>query len=312
VAAGAFALVPAGSALAAGRPSARTGPATQVTSSSAVVTGSVNPNGRATSFYVQYGLSKGYGSQTGFYESDTRSASEPVTIPVTNLAAFTTYHYRLVAINEFGRSTGADRSFRTARIPLSLAIAAYPNPVVFRHPTTIAGALRGTGNGNRPVQLQASSFPYAAGFVNVGNSLNTGPSGEFSFNVLSLNLNTQFRVVTVGSRPVISPIVTAQVTVGVTLAVSARRVRRGARVRFHGSLVPAEDGAPLAIQKLVRRRWVTVAGAVAHHVGRGGSSSFRRRLRIRRGGFYRVYAVIRDGAHYPVAISSPVYLTTHR
>ncbi|HEX2016836.1 MAG TPA: hypothetical protein VGN69_09085 [Solirubrobacteraceae bacterium] len=300
-----------GSAAGAGRPVVHTGPATQVTPSSATLTGSINPNGRASSYFFQFGVSRSYSGQSGFYESDSRSVNEPLSVPVSNLAADTTYHYRLVAINEFGRSVGPDRSLKTAKIPLSLAIVAYPNPVAFRSATTIAGTLSGTGNGNRAVQLQANAFPYTGGFVNQGNPELTNPSGTFAFNVLSLSINTQFRVITVGSRPVASPPVTAEVAVTVGLSPVPRRVRRGARVRFRGSLTPAEDGAPLAVQKLVHRRWVTVAGTSAHHGGRT-SSSFQRRVRVRRSGLYRVYATIRDGAHYRTAISSPVYITAHR
>ena len=44
----------------------------------------------------------------------------------------TTYHYRLVATNATGTALGADRTFVTAKIPLSLAITAAPNPVALR------------------------------------------------------------------------------------------------------------------------------------------------------------------------------------
>src|SRR5438132_8378511 len=49
---------------AAGAPSATTGPALSVTSTSANLTGSVNPNGQSTTYAFQFGTTTGYGSQT--------------------------------------------------------------------------------------------------------------------------------------------------------------------------------------------------------------------------------------------------------
>ena len=57
----------------------------------------------------------------------------------------------------------------TAKIPLSLAITAAPNPVAVGGPVTLEGTLTGTGSANAPVQLQEETFPYTAGFTNIGN-----------------------------------------------------------------------------------------------------------------------------------------------
>jgi len=51
-------------AAAAGSPSVTTGGASSVTSSSATVSGSVNPNGEATMYAFQYGTTSGYGHET--------------------------------------------------------------------------------------------------------------------------------------------------------------------------------------------------------------------------------------------------------
>src|SRR4051794_19085406 len=53
----------------AGPPGARTGPPTGVGAGSATLTGSVDPRGRATSWYFEYGRTTGYGARTA-----TRSA----------------------------------------------------------------------------------------------------------------------------------------------------------------------------------------------------------------------------------------------
>src|SRR5919109_1392275 len=51
-------------AIAASAPSATTGPALSLTSSSANVTGTVNPNGQSTTYSFQFGTTTAYGAQT--------------------------------------------------------------------------------------------------------------------------------------------------------------------------------------------------------------------------------------------------------
>src|SRR5260370_21266997 len=58
------ALVGAGGAAAASPPTASTGPVTTIGPTSATVSGSVNPNGTATTWHVSYRTTTSYGSQT--------------------------------------------------------------------------------------------------------------------------------------------------------------------------------------------------------------------------------------------------------
>src|SRR4051812_19458267 len=57
-------VVPAAAAVAAGPPSATTGAASSVTQSSATVSGTVDPQGIATTYRFEYGTSSSYGLQT--------------------------------------------------------------------------------------------------------------------------------------------------------------------------------------------------------------------------------------------------------
>ena len=59
-------------------------------------------------------------------------------------AAGTTYHYRIVAISPAGTTDGKDRTFTTAKVPLSLR-SPVPNPVMFGNPFLVEGNLSGTG-----------------------------------------------------------------------------------------------------------------------------------------------------------------------
>lgn len=76
---------------------AATGPPAQISPSSAVVSGVVNPNGQATGWTFQYGTSAFYGSYTT--GSVVAASSKPAIVfaRITGLASATVFHYRLIA-----------------------------------------------------------------------------------------------------------------------------------------------------------------------------------------------------------------------
>jgi hypothetical protein len=92
-------------------PEANTGSATSVGSSSAVLHGTVSPNGLTTTYYFEYGATNAYGLATA---SRTTDADASVSETAGGLSTDTTYHYRLVATNSSGTGHGPDRSFQTA------------------------------------------------------------------------------------------------------------------------------------------------------------------------------------------------------
>ncbi len=97
-------------------PAATTGTA-QVNGGSAVLSGSVTPNGLATSYYFEFGTSANYGQQTAPQSAGSGTSAVSVAATVSGLAADTTYHYRLVAAGPNGAfSIGADRTFTTGGV----------------------------------------------------------------------------------------------------------------------------------------------------------------------------------------------------
>lgn len=285
----AAALAGAGGAVAAvTAPEATTGPATQVTYGSAVLTGTANPHGAETLYYFQYGLTKLYGNQTAIASAGSGKAPAAVQLPVAGLSPLTQYHYRLVAVNPAGATIGADRTFLTTAIPLSLQILAAPSPVVFGSPVTIQGTLSGTANGNREVVLQGVPFGSTAGFQPVGNPELTSATGGFSFTLASLASNTQFRVVAAANPAVVSPVTEAQVAVKVVSHIG--RSRRAGRIRVFGTVTPAEPGMHVSIVRTVHGRSVS-AGTTALRALSATSSSFSVVVPHRRG-VYRVFAKI--------------------
>jgi hypothetical protein len=277
-------------AQAASQATVTTGPAKEVGDATAVLTGSVNPNGSDTSYYFQYGLTRTYGSQSAIVGAGAGTRAVPVRVIISGLAPITQYHYRLVAVNGAGASAGKDQTFLTKKVPLSLGILASPNPVLFGGTALIQGTLSGTGNAGQPVILQANAFPFTAGFQDVGNAELTSATGTFTFVVPTMTVVTQFRVRTVG-KTVLSLVSTESVAVRVSSHIGHARRRHFAR--FYGTVVPAEDGAQVAILRLVHGHNVLVGGTTLHHRN-AASSQFSRAVRVR-AGVYRVL-VVTNGA----------------
>jgi hypothetical protein len=289
-------------------PGVTTGGAARITSQSATLTGQVNPRGQATTYVFEYGRTTAYGARTSPASAGQGGYAVAAAAAVLALAPGTPYHFRLVAQNASGVARGADRTFRTAAQPLALALVATPNPVAFGAPVTITGTLSGTGNARRTVQLQQRPFPYVGGFAPVGNAVVTDGRGGFAVALLSVALSTQYRAVVAGRAGLVSPVVTLGVQAAVRATVTRRRVRRGGRVRFSGTVRPTEVGRPLAIQKRRGTRWVTVSGMLVR-AGRADYGVFGKTIRIRRGGDYRIYAGAGSGATVP-AVSRAIRIRT--
>ena len=94
-------------------PAVTTGSASRISHSSAGVSGVVNPEGQATTYYFRYGTTTAYGVQTG--PTSAGSGTGPVGVHATmyGLTANTTYHYQLVAQSAGGTSYGADQTLAT-------------------------------------------------------------------------------------------------------------------------------------------------------------------------------------------------------
>jgi hypothetical protein len=285
--------LPASSQAKSTRPAADTGAVADLAAQSATLLGRVNAKGARTTYTFQYGPTKRYGALTPNGVASANAGTINVTAALGGLASFTTYHYRLVATNRNGTTRGADRTFKTTRLPLGLSLVATPNPVPFGRPVVLAGTLSGTGSANRRILLQSNPFPYTQGFAPTTNVQLTNAAGQFAFPLLSVALNTQFRAV-IPDTSIASQIVTLGVAVRVATNTSATRVRTGHRVRFFGTVRPARPGAQFAIQLLRRGAWRTVAGGIVHGSG-GGVSRYAKRVRIHHGGQYRVFVAIADG-----------------
>lgn len=109
-------LLAGGIALGAGSAGATTDAATAITSTGATVNGTVNPNGAATNYAFQWGLTTSYGNEAPLpaASAGAGSAGVPVSLALGGLASGTVYHFRVIASNAAGVATGADETFTTA------------------------------------------------------------------------------------------------------------------------------------------------------------------------------------------------------
>lgn len=100
-----------------GAPLATTGDASAVERTSATLNGTVDPNLTLTTYHFEYGTTTDYGSSTTPESAGSGDDPEPVDAALAGLTPDTTYHFRLVAENPNGTSTGEDATFRTPANP---------------------------------------------------------------------------------------------------------------------------------------------------------------------------------------------------
>jgi hypothetical protein len=89
--------------------------ASGVSSSSATLNAKVNPHGKPTQVFFEYGPSTGYGKTAPVPPTPIGSGEEPVLAEghVQALEPSTLYHYRAVAVDELGEFHGSDHTFTT-------------------------------------------------------------------------------------------------------------------------------------------------------------------------------------------------------
>lgn len=110
-------------------PSAQTGPASSVGTTSATVSGDVDPDGASATYAFELGVYAGANTQFGVVASGSTGAStSPVTetLDLNGLQPGTTYAYRIAISSGYGDSVGAPVTFTTAGLPSALSV---PSPL---------------------------------------------------------------------------------------------------------------------------------------------------------------------------------------
>jgi hypothetical protein len=95
--------------------------ATPITQSLVTLHGEFNGNGEDTHYYFEYGPTKSYGlfsDAAPGRDAGSTTGPTPVTSEISKFEGYSTYHFRLVAVNSQGTTYGPDLTFQTPPAPL--------------------------------------------------------------------------------------------------------------------------------------------------------------------------------------------------
>ena len=185
----------------AAAPKVTTGGVALITQNGGKLKGKVDPNGTATTYIFQFGTTKLYGAQTRaagrrqgqqgqerLGRRELARAGDAVPLPARRPSAGTGFRRARTARSRPSRSRSACRSPR--RRTRSGSAGA----------TTLAGMLSGTGNASARSSCRRTRGPTRPGSRRSSTTRSPTPTGAFSFTVLPVDVNTQYRVLMPASR----------------------------------------------------------------------------------------------------------------
>ena len=192
----------------AAAPTATTGSASSITTTSATLNATVNPNGAATTAQFQYGTTTAYGSTASVTLSPNSGASaQSVSATLTGLTPLTLYHFRISATNSLGTTNGADATFTTSETP-SLIVTTTSDTSTntdgltsLREAITYANTLSGAdtitfaipGTGVKTITV-SSSLPAITGTNGAGTVIDGYTQSGASVNTLTSGTNAVLTV----------------------------------------------------------------------------------------------------------------------
>jgi hypothetical protein len=176
----------------------------------------------------------------------------------------------------------------------ALTIASSKPQVAYSRAAVISGRLTSATAGGQQLRLEQSPYPF--GKFTTAATAATDATGGYSFAVKPTS-STRYRVVTVAKPKATSPEAQVNVAILVTRRVGDKTPAKGQRVRFSGLTAPGLAGRAVTIERRAAdHSWKAVATTTLD-----GQSKYVKRVRIRRGGYYRA----------TVAGTDPALLTGH-
>jgi hypothetical protein len=169
-------------------PDVTTGAASGISASSATLNGTVDPNGRPTTFYFEYGTSTSYGSKTAERSAGSATSAQSESAGIAGLTAGRTYHFRIVAKSDAGTAVGRDAAFTTSSAPA----------VVTGDPASVAptsATLRGSVTPNGLATAWWFEYGTSTAYGSKTSSVNAGSgaaAAPVSATVKSLKIGTAY------------------------------------------------------------------------------------------------------------------------
>jgi hypothetical protein len=221
--------------------------AQNVLETTATLTGSVDPKGRSTNWYFDYGTTTGYGSRTPTQNAGSGQGPVGVSANITGLTVGQTYHFRLVATNNVGTTTGPDLTFSTAPI-ITIKQAAL---------RVTAGRwvqLSGTVSVAQPgIKVTILGQPFGESALTPTADVITGGGGAWSY-LARPKIMTTYRATALGGT-------SAPLTIGVRPSVLFKRIA-GNRFSVKVGGASSFAGKIVKLQRMASNgRWVTEARA---------------------------------------------------
>jgi hypothetical protein len=145
-------------------PETTTGNATNITATSATLSGTINPHGLSTTGFFEYGPDPGLGSSSLPQGVGMGTAFVPFSANVSGLACATTYRFRAVGVNTAGDYRASNSFFTTAGCPpqpcFSLSLLANGDaPAPIASPSNSSGCPFSQFHAGEHVSLSVSLVP---------------------------------------------------------------------------------------------------------------------------------------------------------
>jgi hypothetical protein len=229
-----------------GPPAAQTGAAQSVGSTTATLTGSVNPAGVSTTWYFEVGTTTSYGTTTPAENIGSGTSTLTISAPLSGLAAGTTYHYRLDATSAGGTSYGPDMTFASQ---LAVTLQAATVRVVHGYAVSLSGVVAADAAG---VSVAMLAEPYGTSSFSQVATVVSGANGAWAYRARP-GLQTTYQASANGGT-------STTVIVGVAPAVSLRPISKG-RLETRLSAGHSLVGRSVQLQRRSYGHWLTIGRA---------------------------------------------------
>ena len=181
-----------------GPPTVTTNPAAFIASFSALLKGSLNPDGLSTTFHFQYGTTTSYGLTTA-PQTQTGDTSLNVSAGISSLTANTTYHFRIAASNSAGTTYGTDRTLTTLTMTGPPVVTTKPATNVTASLATLNGKLDPHGLSTTVYFQYGTTTSYGSRTPNQIKTGNNYQNVLASISDLSAGTTYHFRIVATNS-----------------------------------------------------------------------------------------------------------------
>ncbi len=163
--------------------------ATLVNSTSATLNGTVNPNGLATTYHFEWGTTTSYGNTTTETSAGSGITNVAVNAAISGLTTGVTYHFRVVATNSDGSTSGNDVTF----IPGAAVLITTAATSITTTSATTGGNI--TADGGVAVTERGVCWSTTANPTISGNHTSDGTGkGVFTSYLTTLSPNTTYHI----------------------------------------------------------------------------------------------------------------------